>query len=245
MFNLFKKKPSSQEQLGLLHTDVHSHLLPGIDDGSPDLETSIQLITELKQLGYKKLVTTPHILWDMYKNDRESILRREELVKDELIKRNIDIQFKAAAEYYVDGHFSQLLNQRIPLLTLYEDWVLIEFSFVSLPFDLKQNLFQMQLSGYRPVIAHPERYSYFHRDKEKYHEFAEQGYILQVNLLSLTGYYGKQIQDAANYLVKNKLVSLLGTDLHHTRHLAAINNDSLFRRVKQVMEECEILNAYV
>jgi protein-tyrosine phosphatase len=245
MFNLFKKKPVPTGLLEVLGTDMHSHLIPGVDDGSPDMETTMQLIKGLQQLGYKKLITTPHIMWDMYKNNRADILLKEKLVKDELVNRNIDIEFKAAAEYYMDEHFVQLLNGSEPLLTIHEDWVLVEFSFIAAPFDLKQNLFQMQIKGYKPVLAHPERYNYFHKDKQVYHEFAEQGCLLQVNILSLTGYYGKSIQEAARYLVKNKLVSLMGTDLHHTRHYAAINNNQLFRVVNQVTEECEILNASI
>ena len=229
--------------LSLLKTDMHSHLLPGIDDGSPDINVSIELIKGLQKLGYQKFITTPHIMWDMYKNEREGILEKEAMVKTELAKQNINVELKTAAEYFMDDYFSKLLKSNTPLLTIKENWVLVEFSFVSAPFDLQQNLFDLQIKGYKPVIAHPERYAYFHSKKEKFHDFYDQGCLLQLNLLSLTGYYGKPVQEMARYFLKNELVSLLGTDLHHFRHMAALNDKELFRQVKDAVDSGNIINA--
>jgi tyrosine-protein phosphatase YwqE len=243
MFNLFKKKEDVSAMLGLLKTDMHSHLIPGVDDGSPDMETTIAFITGLQQLGYKKIITSPHIMWDMYKNERDIILQKAAEVRTELSNKDINVEFTAAAEYFMDDYFSKLLKSGAPLLTLSEDWVLVEFSFVSEPFDLKQNLFDLQIKGYKPVIAHPERYSYYHSKKEKLHDLYEQGCLLQVNLLSLAGYYGKPVQDLAKYLLKNEMVSLFGTDLHHFRHLEALNDREIFRLVKEAVDTGNILNS--
>lgn len=242
MFNLFKKNSDVSAMLSLLKTDMHSHLIPGVDDGSPDIETTIALIKGLQQLGYKKFITSPHIMWDMYKNERTTILQKAGEVREELNKRNIDVEFQAAAEYFMDDYFSKLLKTGAPLLTINEDWVLVEFSFVSEPFDLKQNLFDLQIKGYKPIIAHPERYSYFHSKKERVHDLYDQGCLLQVNLLSLSGYYGKPVQDMAKYLLKNQLVSLFGTDLHHFRHLESLNDKEIFRIVKDAVDSGNILN---
>lgn len=243
MFNLFKNKTDTSALLSLLKTDMHSHLIPGIDDGSPDMATTIEFIKGLQQLGYENFIATPHIMWDMYKNEREGILQKEAEVKAELAKQNINVGFKAAAEYFMDDYFSRLLKNNTPLLTIKENWVLVEFSFVAEPFDLKQNLFDLQIKGYKPVIAHPERYSYFHSKKETFHDFYNQGCLLQVNLLSLTGYYGKPVQEMARYLLKNGLISLLGTDLHHFRHLSSLNDKEIFRQVKEAVDSGNIINA--
>ncbi|MGE5108923.1 MAG: tyrosine-protein phosphatase [Sphingobacteriales bacterium] len=243
MFNFFKNKSDASAMLSLLKTDMHSHLLPGIDDGSPDMTISIELIKGLQELGYEKFITTPHIMWDMYKNEREGILEREAMVKAALEKQHINAEIKAAAEYFMDDYFSKLLKSGTPLLTIKENWVLVEFSFISAPFDLQQNLFDLQIKGYKPVIAHPERYSYFHSKKEKVHDFFDQGCMLQLNLLSLTGYYGKPVQEMARYLLKNEMISLFGTDLHHFRHLAALNDKELFRQVKDAIDRGNIINA--
>ncbi len=113
--NLFQKKdkvfePISMQTVGM---DMHSHLIPGIDDGAPDLETSINLILRLKDFGYRSIVTTPHIYKEIYPNTAEIILQGKQVVLDELAKRNIDIRFDAAAEYFCDEHFIDLLKQKI------------------------------------------------------------------------------------------------------------------------------------
>jgi protein-tyrosine phosphatase len=244
MFSFFKKSGTDvSAMLSLLKTDMHSHLIPGVDDGSPDMDTTIALIKGLQQLGYKKFITSPHIMWDMYKNERETILQKAEEVRTELKKQNIDVEFSAAAEYFMDDYFSKLLKSDAPLLTIKENWVLVEFSFVSEPFDLKQNLFDLEIKGYKPVIAHPERYAFFHSKKEKLHDLYDQGCLLQVNLLSLSGYYGKPVQEMAKYLLKNELVSLFGTDCHHFRHLASLNDKEIFRIVKETVDAGLIFNA--
>ena len=242
MFSFFKKNPAVSS-LSILGADMHSHLLPGIDDGSPDIETSIALIKGLSELGIKKIITTPHVMWDMYKNERETILNKERLVNEELEKRGIETRVKAAAEYFLDDYFNSLIKSDAPLLTVYDNAVLTEFSFVSAPLNLQQTLFQMELKGYGRIIAHPERYNYFHNEKSVYHDFFDRGSLLQVNLLSLTGYYGKGPLEAAKYLIKNKMVSLFGTDMHHVCHLHALNNKDLFRTVADAMVSGEILNS--
>lgn len=243
MFNLFKKNVDVSAKLSLLETDMHSHLIPGIDDGSPDMETTMTLISGLQQLGYKKFITSPHIMWDMYKNERDTILRIADEVRDELRQRNIDVEFHAAAEYFMDDYFAKLIRSGAPLLTVKNELVLVEFSFISQPFDLKQNLFDLQIKGYKPIIAHPERYAYFHSKKEKVHELYEQGCLLQVNLLSLSGYYGRPVQEMAKYLLKNNMVSLFGTDLHHFRHLESLHDKEIFQTVAQAVKNGNILNA--
>ena len=243
MLSIFNKRPQRPPDLSGLVTDMHSHLVPGIDDGATDVANSIELINGLRELGYQKFITTPHVLWDIFKNNSATITPSYEALKAGLAENKINTPIKFAAEYFLDYHVDELIEDEIPLLTIKDNWVLVEFSFVSAPLDLKEKLFSLQMSGYQPVIAHPERYTYFGRTKEKYEEFKEAGHYLQVNLLSLTGYYGKIVQEIAQMLVKNKYVDFLGTDLHHIRHLNALQSAShLTDTIKLLQDSGTLLN---
>lgn len=247
MFSIFKKKkPVEEVDFSMLGTDMHSHLLPGIDDGSPDNQTSLELITGLKELGYKQFVTTPHIMWDVHRNTPQSIGAAHSQLTTSLQEAAMDTPIKAAAEYYLDDYFDELLRKNTPLLTIKDNWVLVEFSFVTLPMNAKDKFFDMQIKGYKPILAHPERYTYLLGQKNWYDELKDAGCYFQLNLLSLTGYYGKAAQDLAQYLVKKQYIDLLGTDLHHTRHLNALrSSSSLMSQVKALVDSGRILNSTI
>jgi len=240
----FKKKNSNSNKAdySLLNADIHSHLIPGIDDGSPNVEASVYLIKEMKELGFKKLITTPHIMWDIYKNTRKVILEKLEEVKIKLGEEKIDIEIHAAAEYFIDDYVEGLLNQKEPLLTFGNNMVLTEFSMASPPFDLKEVLFEMQIQGYQPVIAHPERYTYLEHNKNFYDELKDAGYLFQLNILSLSGYYGGSVMELARHLAKKGYYDLVGTDLHHTRHLEALKNPSVFSSLQKLVDSAKIQN---
>lgn len=239
---IFKKKKQLAD-LGGISTDMHSHLLPGIDDGSPDVETSIALIRGLMELGYKKFITTPHIMWDIYQNTHETIKAAHTVLKEALKKEKIKVHVRAAAEYFLDDHFDTLLESETPLLTIHDNMVLVEFSFVNAPFDLKEKLFALQVKGYQPVLAHPERYLYIRENKEFYDALKDAGCLFQLNLLSLSNYYGKASTDLANYLIKKNYIDLLGTDLHHERHLEALKySGSTMDTIQKLLDSGKILN---
>jgi protein-tyrosine phosphatase len=220
----FSRKKPPPANLSWLQTDMHSHLLPGIDDGSPDLTTSIELIRGFKELGYKKIITTPHVLWEIYPNTREIILSKQEEVQKEIKGAGIDIEFKAAAEYFIDDHFTNQLKNKIPLLPISGNIVLVEFSMLNMPMDLQEILFEMQMQNYQPVIAHPERYTFLGRKKEVYDQLKDVGCFFQLNLLSLSGYYGEDVKHLAEYLLKKNYYDLAGTDLHHDKHLSSLKS---------------------
>jgi protein-tyrosine phosphatase len=246
MFGLFKKKKDEISQVidfSNLGVDMHSHLLPGIDDGSPDAGTSVLYIKKMMELGYRKFICTPHIYPDLYPNTRETILAAQDVLKEKLKIAAIDVEIHAAAEYFIDDLFADRLQKGEPLLTLHKNFVLVEISFMQPPPDLNNILFDLIVKGYQPVLAHPERYSFYHNKKDIYHRFKDQGCLLQVNLLSLTGYYGKGVQDAAHFLVQEKIVDLLGTDLHHQRHLEALQHPQLMVDIQLALETNAILNS--
>jgi tyrosine-protein phosphatase YwqE len=219
MFSIFKRKyPAAAVDFSGVKTDMHSHLLPGIDDGSPDVDHSIRLKKGLEDLGYRQFIATPHIMWDIYRNTNFTIKQALEKLRNEDKSQHIN----AAAEYFLDEHFNSMVEKDEVLLTIEDKKVLVEFSFVAAPMDLKEQLFNLQIKGYQPVLAHPERYAYFSGNKTAFEEFKSMGCLFQLNLLSLTGYYGKIPQELALWLVAKNFIDLVGTDLHHERHLEAL-----------------------
>ena len=218
----FKKKESGNVDLSWLVTDMHSHLLPAIDDGSQDITSSVALIKGLAQFGYKKLITTPHIMWEVYPNTPDIITNGIENVRQAVNEAGIEIELHAAAEYFIDEHFQDLLRNKIPLLTLSGNIVLVEFSMVTAPMDLQQVIFEMEIQNYQPVIAHPERYIYLNRKKEFFDDLKASGCYFQLNLLSLSGHYGSSVQELAEYLLKKNYYDYAGTDLHHEKHLSLL-----------------------
>jgi tyrosine-protein phosphatase YwqE len=242
MFKLFSRSNSPKPGLDALKTDMHSHLLPGIDDGAQDIITSVELIRGMKEAGYSKLITTPHIMWDMYQNTRDIILGALDEMQIVLKEENIDIELQAAAEYFLDDHVMELLKKREPLLTFGDNMVLAEFSMASPPIDLKEMLFEMRMQDYQPVIAHPERYIYLEDNKEFYDELKDAGYLFQLNILSFAGAYGRSVASLANHLLKKGYYDLIGTDLHHARHLKSLQDSGIIEPLNKLLETGNIRN---
>ncbi len=236
MFGFFNKKNKLllPPDNFLLNTDIHSHILPGIDDGAPDLESALQLINGLYALGFRTCIATPHIIGDLYRNNAVTIGAALSNVQEACRHEGIDMEISAAAEYMLDDYFMELLQQEQPLLTLKHNIVLTEFAYIAEPQNIEDMAFAIITAGYQPVLAHPERYFYFHRNYEAYYRLKELGFHLQVNLLSLTGYYGKEVSKAAHFIIDKDLASLLATDLHHQKHVEALtvaNGKRLFQDV--------------
>src|SRR5438034_3397995 len=182
MFKLFSRPKSSKEKVdfSFLKADMHSHLIPGIDDGSPDIQTSLQLIRGMMGLGYKKLITTPHVMWDMYRNSRQIILEGLEKLRTAVKAEALDVEINAAAEYFLDDHVEELIKNNELLLTISGNMVVVEFSIAHPPMNLKDILFELQMHSYQPVIAHPERYTYLSNNKEFYDELKNIGCFFQL-----------------------------------------------------------------
>lgn len=239
----FKRKKAPGLDLSWIGTDMHAHLLPGIDDGAPDPATSIELVSGLVKRGYRKLIATPHILWEVYPNTPEIISEKAGALRAALTEAGVEVELGAAAEYFMDEHFTDLLNRKAPLLTLSGNLVLVEFSMVTAPMDLMQLLFELQLQQYQPVIAHPERYIYLARRKELFEELRTAGCWFQLNLLSLTGYYGRSVQELATWLLKENYYDLAGTDLHNLRQLEALDRLAGSPLLEKLKEEGRLRNS--
>src|SRR5687767_4622054 len=242
MFGIRNKK-NNHFDFSLLGADMHSHLIPGIDDGVPDVKSALQLIKGMVDLGYKKLITTPHIMWDMYKNTKEDILKGYEILQREVEEEKIDVEIIAAAEYFLDDYVKELLKKNEPLLTISQNMVLVEFSLAYEPMDLREILFEMQLQGYQPVIAHPERYIYPEKGRIFFEELKDSDYLFQLNILSLVGLYGKEPQKNAHWLVEKQFYDFAGTDIHNIRQLEALFDPVISSGLKRMMDSGKIRNA--
>lgn len=238
----FKKNKKERFDYRLIGADMHSHLLPGIDDGSPHITTSVELVKGLHDLGYTTLITTPHIMRDMYPNTPEIIAARLKELQSSLEQSGIPVTIQAAAEYFLDEYVEDLLKQKEPLLTIKDNWVLCEFSLAFASRGLKDILFEMQMQGYQPVIAHPERYIYLQQEKSFFDELKDTGCYFQLNIGALCGYYGKSVQDLAEYLIKKGYYDLVGTDLHNIRHLEMLEDAALTTPLQQLLDTGRIRN---
>ncbi len=219
MFSFFSKK-NKVTDIAWLGTDMHSHILPGIDDGSPDVATSIRFVKALQKLGFDQLIATPHIYKELYPNTPQTIERAKNALQTEMHTQNISLKLGAAAEYMVDQDFS--LDQ--PLCKLDHKHVLIEMSYLNETPGISKTIFDIEIAGYQPILAHPERYTFYFKDRSRLKRFKEKGCLLQLNLLSVVGYYGKEVKQLAEILLKEKMYDLAGTDLHHDRHLATLTD---------------------
>ncbi len=245
MFSFFRKKKEGIGPINFsdLKTDMHSHLIPGIDDGSKSIEESLILIRELHALGFTKLITTPHIMSDYYRNTPETILGGLEHVRAAAKAENIPVELFAAAEYYLDdGFIHKLENEK--LLTIGDNYLLFEISYVNAPDNLMQIIFRMQVLGYKPIMAHPERYPFWFDNFDFYRSLKDQGVLLQINTNSIAGYYGPEAKKISEKLIESELVDLLGTDTHAMKHIHALKKVT-HEKILQKVIEMNLLNKHL
>lgn len=238
----FLQTAKVKPDLSFIGVDMHSHLLPGLDDGLKELEQTITFVKDLQELGYSKLICTPHIIADLYPNGPSTILPKLDLVREALLKENIDVQIEAGAEYMVDVEMENYLQSGEPLLTFGKNFILIEMSYVAPSSNMERVIFQLRMKGLQPIIAHPERYSYLHNKFDTYQRFIDLGCILQVNLLSLLGYYGPNVKIIAEKLVTSNMITLAGTDMHHETHLQALKDLAAKKSFYKLLEKAGINN---
>ncbi len=243
LFDKLFRKELPRVDMNLIKVDMHSHLIPAVDDGSESNEDSENMINGLRSLGFDQLITTPHIISDFYKNTYDSI-RKENILLNEYLKgkgQNIEIQ--AAAEYYLDAEFVELIEQK-KLLTLGEsNYVLFELSMVERPYNLNDAIFKMLLNGYQPILAHPERYSFLAGDINKFKDLKNRGILFQVNLMSLVGHYSKQVQKSAELLIDHGLIDFVGTDCHRLRHVPVIEKSLQTKYCHKLVNSGQLKNS--
>ncbi|MCH2230880.1 MAG: histidinol phosphatase [Crocinitomicaceae bacterium] len=224
---IFSKNEESfpNVDLSIFQVDMHSHLIPGIDDGSKTMDHTIAMLAKFQSLGYHKVITTPHIMSDYYRNTPDIILGGLENVRAELKKLNLKIEIEAAAEYYFDDALMKKLINKEPLLTFSGKHVLFEFSFHSQPEQIDKLIFELVTQGYIPVLAHFERYVYFHGSVDKAIEYRKSGVLIQLNFNSIFGHYGPDVKKQAELLIDSGEIDFVATDCHRIEHLLILENN--------------------
>lgn len=227
--------------LSVIGTDLHSHLIPGIDDGSKSLEDSIILLRKFQELGYKKVITTPHVMSDFYRNTPEIILDGLEAVRAEIKKQNLAIEIEAAAEYYADFHLNDLLKSG-NLLTFGDNYILFELSFTQEQPGINETIFDLITEGYKPILAHVERYPYYINNWKRIQEYRDRGVLLQLNINSLSGHYGPPIKKMAEQLIERDWIDVIGSDCHHFQHLEMIDSLRTNPFLHKIIAKEDLLN---
>lgn len=214
---LFKRK-NTPVDLSVLGVDIHSHLLPDLDDGSKSIDHSLGMMRKFEELGYKKLITTPHVMHGVYDNTTAIILEKLEALRFAAKAAGLTITLDASAEYYFDETLFERIRRK-DVLPFCGNHLLFECSFRSEPHQLEDLVFLMTSSGYQPILAHFERYLYYHGSTDVARRMRHMGVWIQLNLNSIAGHYGPEVKKQGMRLVKEGLVDVVGSDCHRIEQL--------------------------
>ena len=242
MLSLFKSKPKLFELIPNNYVDIHSHVLPGIDDGAKIMEDTRFLLNEMLDFGFTKVITSPHTMKNVWDNSSTTILEAKAKVEKELPSESNRLQLSCASEYFLDTDFVKLFETE-SLLTLKENYVLVEMSYLNAPIQLYDIIFQLQLKGYQPVLAHPERYTFFHSNFSEYERLKKAGCLFQMNLLSSVGYYGKEVSAIAEELLAKEMIDFVGSDIHHKIHVFSFKAKLVIKSI-DLFEEAIANNSF-
>lgn len=250
LFSFLTKKKQSKNNtdetlppldMGLLHTDMHSHIIPGIDDGSKSMEMSVELIRNLSDMGYKKLIATPHVQSDTFCNKVEDLPSKLEAVKKAVKKAGIDIELDLAAEFLLDDNIVARLLQD-ESLTFGNNYLLVEISMYLRPMGLEGWLFDLESHGYNLVLAHPERYRYWTQKYASYEKLKDRGILFQININSLAGFYGHNVRKVAEWLIDNNMVDFVGTDTHNEHYIEGLQIARTMPYLHKLANSQQLLN---
>ncbi|UPQ79273.1 histidinol phosphatase [Flavobacterium azooxidireducens] len=230
-----KKKTILKDLIPDDFVDIHSHLIPGIDDGAKTIKDSLKLIGELEKIGFSQIITTPHVLPFVWNNTKQ-IIQEGELSLLEVLK-SVDnkVYFKAAAEYMLDSSLFEKIKKE-KLLTLKDNYLLVEMSYLNPPIQLLDYIYMLQVEGYKPILAHPERYLFYHNNFDAYLQLKKSGCLFQLNLLSTVGYYGKHVAEISDKLLKKELIDFVGSDIHNQRHIDALSGKLIIKEMAPLKE---------
>ena len=241
IFGMFNKQKKAAANLGgKLLVDIHSHLLPGIDDGAATMDHTIGMLRKMEELGYQKLILTPHVMSGVYENTSEIILKKRDEVRNVSQELGLKLTIEASAEYFFDETLFERIRTK-DLLPFQENHILFEFSFRNQPSQVEDIVFALKAAGYQPVLAHFERYMYFHPSIEVARSLRERGCYIQVNLNSFTGHYGPDVKNQAIRLLKAGLIDILGSDCHRLQHLELLES-SLNQAIFHQLLEAKVKN---
>jgi protein-tyrosine phosphatase len=235
MISFLKSKPVLKDLIPNNYVDIHSHLLPGIDDGSTSFAETLLLTQGMLEIGVIQFITTPHIIENVWNNTKNNIQLLADKTVLELQQHQVIGSFKAAAEYLMDEQFIRLF-QSGELLTLKDNYVLVEISYTNPPIQLYTIIFDLRVAGYTPILAHPERYVFYHYNFEEYVKLKKAGCLFQLNLLAVVGYYGAGITKIAEKLLQKGMYDFVGSDVHHQKHIEAFSEKVKVKEITSLKE---------
>lgn len=247
LFQLFTGKKQEPFQpasdYNLMAVDIHSHLIPGIDDGSPTMSTTLEMLHEFSLLGFKKIITSPHVVTDGYNNSSQTIIEGRDKVRAAMAEQGLSIGFDAIAEYYLDETIIEKIERK-DLLTFGKNYLLVELSYLQKASNIYDLFYRLQVAGYRLVLAHPERYPYFHEANFRtYHELKDRDILFQVNISSLSGKYGKGAQTTAERMIDEDMVDFLGSDLHKLTQFENLRQCLSLRHLNKLLQSPKLRNS--
>ena len=233
-------------------TDIHSHLIYGVDDGSRSIEESIEILQKLKQIGFDNVIITPHFIENSEYSSTNSEKEEKLLdIKGSLKSNNVDINIHIGNEIFINENIVELIDKGSIETLADTNYLLIELPFHNKILNLDDILYEIKHKGYIPIIAHPERYSYFQENYDLVDELREEGILFQSNYASIIGYYGKEAEKLLKYMLKHKYVDYLGTDIHRIDKICVIDNfkniEKLFNKIagkdyyQEIKDNCDFL----
>lgn len=227
MFNFFFKSPPTLFE-GM--TDFHNHLLPGIDDGSKSIEESIKMLELYREMGFEKVIPSPHIYNELYFNTEESIQKSYSALQSNIENSSLKpLMGGFAAEYMIDEFFVKSLDENPSLLTPFKDHILLEIPFFGQLDSIINVTFKLQQLGFTPILAHPERY-FSVTNPSDFLSLKDRGILLQLNALSLMGHYGADVSKKAFKLMDLNAYDFVSTDAHHSKHLKILKHLKLTKK---------------
>ena len=215
--------------------DMHNHILPGIDDGAKTVDDSIQLIKGFSEFGVTNFIATPHIMHNYYDNTQETIQNSLSVLKEELLKNGLnDVDITAAAEHMIDSNFETILEEK-QVMPMQKDHLLIEMSYLQRPINFDESIIAIAHNRFFPILAHPERYNFLHGRTRKYSEFKQQGIYFQLNMLSLSEFYNKEVQKIAFKLLEDGMIDFIGSDVHNLEQLNSLKKLTINKKTKELL----------
>ena len=240
LFSRNKRQPL-KELAPALKIDLHSHLIPGIDDGSKTMEESLEMLRAMQALGYEKMITTPHVMSDAYQNSTQTIVDGVRSLREAALADGIEIEIEAAAEYYLDEELITRL-ERGDILTINDEYLLFETSYISKPLNFEEIVYEIQAKGYKALLAHPERYRYIDDPQKEFGRMKELGIFFQLDINSLGGYYGRQAMKHALVLSESGTIDFLGSDIHRIRQVGFLEKVFADRKYHTLLQNNRIMN---
>ncbi|MBR1792936.1 MAG: hypothetical protein IJ764_04780 [Bacteroidales bacterium] len=243
MFDFLKRNTKVEPIFEALEVDMHNHMIPGVDDGSESMEMSAECIRTMWEVGYRKMYITPHFCFPKYANDEEDIKRRYEELKSYLKSQGVEMDLVGiGGEYRIDDSFAKRVKEPHFLTVGSDKYLLVELSLHSQRMGFENTIYEVQMQDQQVILAHPERYLYIDVNSSKFEKLKDQGVLFQCNVLSLSGFYGKEAQSRAMKFIERGWVELLGTDTHNLVYAKALRDATQNRTVRKVLEHHEFMN---